>query len=124
MKSKYNKALKAQEEMEAIKIVLETSEKITNEIKNDFNVTKALVQKLVDNVPENTYIESMAYGNKSIKIECISDSYDSAAQFIHNIKKDNELFLDVFMPFVNEEEGDYKYSLNVEMGGELNETNQ
>lgn len=124
MQSKYNQSLKAQEEMEAIKIVLDESEKIASDIKNDFNVTKDLIQSLVNNVPENTYIISMEYRDSNIKVDCISDSYDSAAQFIHNIKMDEGLFIDVFMPFVNEENGDYKYSLNVEMDGESNETNQ
>jgi Tfp pilus assembly protein PilN len=124
MQFNYNKALKSQGEMLAVKVVLDESKKVASDIKNDFNVTKDLVYSLVNNVPENTYIVSMGYNNSSVDIECISDSYDSAAQFIHNIKKDNDNFKDVFMPYVNEDNGDYKYSLNVEIGGESNEIKQ
>lgn len=124
MQSDYKQALLAQEEMMAIKVVLDESEKIALDIKSDFNVTKDLVLKLINNIPENTYIISMEYNDYSIRVDCISDSYNSAAQFIHNIKEDDEKFADVFMPYVNEENGDYKYSLNVELGGESNETNQ
>ena len=124
MQADYKDALEAQEAMEVAKAVLDESEKIANEIKNGFTVTRDLIQNVVNSVPENTYIISMNYNNSSVKIDCISDSYDSAAQFIHNIKSDNGLVADVFMPYVNEENGDYKYSLNVEIGGELNETKQ
>lgn len=120
----YRESLEAQEKMQAIKSVLDESESIANNIKEDFHITKDLVRNLVNNVPENTYIVSMKYENYSVEMECISDSYDSAAQFIHNIKKNDDEFIEVFMPYVNEENGDYKYSLNVVIGGESNETIQ
>ena len=120
----YSEALKAQEKMQAIENVLNESESIANDIKVDFNITKDLVRNLVNNVPENTYIVSMKYENYSVEMECISDSYDSVAQFIHNIKKNDDEFIEVFLPYVNEENGDYKYSLNVVIGGESSDTIQ
>jgi Tfp pilus assembly protein PilN len=124
LQTDYSKALKAQEEMNAIKLVLEETEAIVSIIENDFNVTKSLVDNLMRDIPENTYIESMAYGNSRVRIGCISDTYNSAAQFVYNLKQSDTKYSSVFMPSVTEDNGDYRYTLDVVIGGEINETNQ
>ena len=119
--SSYKKAVDARNRSEEIKIVLDEVEITINDLNEKFNISKLMVTSIIDEVPKNTYIRLIDYKDPLINITCTSDSYESAAQYIYNIKTSNEEFANVFMPSIDFEDGDYHYNLSVELGGDTDE---
>lgn len=86
---------------------------------NNFEVTK--IDSVLDQAPVSTYINQIDFNSEYIDINCISDSYETAAQFVFNLKNLVKEEYKVFMPKMNENQGDFEYTINLERIGESNE---
>ena len=88
---------------------------------NAFKINKTLITNVIYEIPVNTYIKLIDFKDPLINITCISDSYESAAQYIYNLKSSGNDYSNVFMPAINLDDGDYEYNISIEMGGDEDE---
>lgn len=120
-------------EILGIKKDINSLEKLENEIipsmniiMQDFYFTSEMMTAIIMEIPEDTYLESVEANDGRITINAITSKYDSAAQYLFNIKTSNKLFKDAFIPSITESEGDFRYSINIVLdemilGGGFNE---
>lgn len=106
---------------EAIEIALVTIDEAVEEINSVHHIFVTKLKDILENTPTSTYISSIDFKKEYIDIECISSSYLSAAQYFHNLKNVISEEDKIFMPKISEVDGEYEYSINIELGGELNE---
>lgn len=106
---------------ENIKVALVTIEEAIEEINGIHDIDVEELEVILENTPTSTYISSIEFKEKYIDIECISSSYLSAAQYVHNLKNVIPVEDKVFMPTIDEVDGEYEYSINIELGGGLDE---
>lgn len=116
------KAIEAAEaKNEAIEVALVTIDEAIEEINGIHNIFVISLKEILENTPTNTYISSIDFKKEYIDIDCISSSYLSAAQYVHNLKNVISEEDKIFMPKISEVDGEYEYSINIELGGELDE---
>ena len=106
---------------EAIEVALSDIDESVEEINSVHNIYLKNVIDILENTPTSTYISSIDFKKEYIDLDCISSSYVSAAQYVHNLKNVISEEDKIFMPTINEVEGEYEYSINIELGGALDE---
>jgi len=104
-----------------MKNILEEIEVSVLYLNDSFKINKTLITNVIYEIPVNTYIKLIDFKDPLINITCISDSYESAAQYIYNIKSSENDYSDVFMPTISMDDGDYEYNISIEMGGDEDE---
>jgi len=104
-----------------MKSIIDEIEESVFSVNSAFRINKNSITKIINEIPKNTYIKLIDFKDPLINITCISDSYESAAQYIYNIKSSGNDYVDVFMPTINLDDGDYEYNISVEMGGDIDE---
>lgn len=117
----YEEVVALKEKNARSKELLTNLEAIVSSIDEQFMINKQMIVNLIKETPLNTYITSIDYRNHSIVVKCITDTYDSAAQYFYNLKR-VESFETAFLPSIEEDDGDYSYQINIDLlGGENDE---
>lgn len=99
---------------ENINKAIPTIEKISK----DFYCSSQMIITVISQIPRNTYLEKIAINDFSININAITSQYNSAAQYLYNLKTSNNFIKSAFIPRISEDESDYKYSINIEIDKE------
>lgn len=118
--SEYADVIQLKEESEFYQSNIDLLDEIINSMDPIQRIDKKMISYLVDETPVNTFIASISYNDNLINLSCISSSYSSAAQYIYNIKS-LDYFDNVFLEEINEDTGEYYYSIEVGLGGETDE---
>ena len=63
-------------------------------------VNSELIRKISSTTPQKVYFQSISISDKTVQIQCSSDSKVSAAELLHNMKALG-IFEEVFMPGIN-----------------------
>lgn len=120
-KKAYDETLEIELIANELNSIYESANTTDQSILNEDTIAKAIVEDILNAVPENTYLVSLSYENDIIQVDCVSDQYDTAAQYTFNLKTANSLFNNVFLPSIYNDDGDYYYTIEVQLEGGINE---
>lgn len=119
--AKYNEALESKAVNETVKSMHDEVSKVAADIKSSFKIDKLAIEEILNQAPENTFVETVSIKDGYIDLTCVSDKYESVAQYLHNIKNISDDIVSVFIPAIRENDGDFYYSINIKKGGETDE---
>lgn len=112
-KEKYEKVNKLEQQAIELEENINKTIPIIDKISKDFYCSNQMIIAVISQIPQNTYLEKISINDFSIRINAITSQYNSAAQYLYNLKTSNNFIKSAFIPRISEAKSDYKYSINI-----------
>ena len=126
IEKKYNEAKDLKKSIDSLNEQISEINPTVDKISNDFYFSSKMIAAVIKQIPKNTYLKNVSSNNYEITIDAITSNYNSAAQYLYNLKEDNNFIKSAFIPYIKSDENDYEYSIQIildkeKLGGDLDE---